>query len=380
MPRERSPFQKSHFMSLPYLRPRARAGFTLVELLVVIAIIGILVALLLPAIQAAREAGRRTQCQNNLKQFGLALHSYEGSYRTFPMTDIANGYSVQARLLPFVEQGSLQDQLDFSVSAFTGPFNALVPRPQFVKAFATPLSLMLCPSDPAPSVTTVTVGANSYQFGANNYMVSYGSGTGTNYDQRWPTDGMVYENSGVKFADVQDGTSHTVFMSESIRSIGSDMTLPAGTMPQFPYQYTLNGSTGLNSGKQPTPGLLPTGAPWSSSVNASGNTINPNLAVNINSFTAWRGASSTALRGRGQAWVYTGALATLTNGYNPPNSRIPDVVTHFTGFFGPRSWHANGAFALMADGSVRYLQNGIDVNLHRHLHTKSGGEVTSSRL
>lgn len=357
---------------------RKRSGFTLIELLVVIAIIGILVAILLPAVQAAREAARRTQCQNNLKQLGLALHGYEESYKKFPMTDVPNGYSVQARLLPFADQRNVQDQLDFSVSGFTGPFNALVPRPQFVNIFATPLSLMLCPSDPAPPVTTVTVSGTPYRYGANNYMVSYGSGTGTNYDQRWPTDGIVYEKSAVKFADIQDGTSYTVLMSESIRSVGDDMTLPAGTKPQFPYQYTLNGSTGVSSALQSTPGMLPTAAPWTATVNASGNIANPNLQVNIQSFTNWRGASSTALRGRGQAWVYTGALATLTNGYSTPNSRIPDVVTHFAGYFGPRSWHRGGAHALMGDGGVRFLQDGIDPTLHRALHSRNGGEAVSA--
>ncbi len=120
-------------------RSQCAQGFTLIELLVVIAIIGVLAGLLLPAIQQAREAARRMQCQSNLRQFGLAMANYEGTYKRFPMTDKPNGFSVQARLLPFIEQGNLQSQLDFSMPAFSGPFNAQVPNPLFASAFAVPL-------------------------------------------------------------------------------------------------------------------------------------------------------------------------------------------------------------------------------------------------
>ncbi len=226
-----------------------RHGFTLVELLVVIAIIGILVALLLPAVQAAREAARRMQCSNNLKQWGLAALKLSHVPRS-SMTNAQNylpnvqGFSPQARLLPFVEQINLQDQLDFSQPAFTGPYNALIPNPLFAASFATPLSVALCPSDPAPELN---VGAGGAVYSGINYMVSYGSGMGANYDLRWRTDGVVYENSGAKFSDILDGTSNTVFMSETVRSVGVDFTLPAGMLPKAPYQATLNGSSGVSA-------------------------------------------------------------------------------------------------------------------------------------
>jgi hypothetical protein len=102
---------------------------------------------------------------------------------------------------------------------------------------------------------------------------------------------------------------------------------------------------------------------------------NPDLASVWPQKTSWRGAASAALRGRGTSWAHSGALSTLTNGYSPPNSRIPDLVIHFTGFFAPRSYHPGGALAAMGDGSVRVLPNTMDAALHRALHSGDGGDV-----
>lgn len=357
-------------------RSDRHSGFTLVELLVVIAIIGVLVGLLLPAVQAAREAARRMQCSNHLRQLALAALNYESSYVRFPMAGAVDAdFSVQARLLPFTEQVALHDLLDYSLPAFSGPFSAKVPHPQFAAAFATPLPVFLCPSDPAPSVTTVQVDGQTYQYGGLNYMVSFGSGTSKNYDLRWPTDGIVYQRSHTGFAQITDGSSQTVLLSESIRSVGDDLQLPAGASPKFPYQATLNGSSGVSSALHATAGLQATGAPWSGYVDAAGMIHNPQLDSTWGAFTNWRGGSSPALRGRGVSWAFSGAICTLTNGYHAPNSRIPDVVTHFTGFFAPRSFHPGGANVAMADGSVKLLSASIDTTVVRALHSCNGGEV-----
>ncbi|HXY33725.1 MAG TPA: DUF1559 domain-containing protein [Planctomycetaceae bacterium] len=375
-------------------RSYRRTGFTVVELLVVIAIISILISLLLPAVQAAREAARYTQCRSNLRQLGIAMHNYHDAFSMLPplissfgstelydpeyKTD-SDGFSVQARLLPYMEQGNLQHLLNFSQPGFFGAYNNETPNPLFATAFATPVPLFLCPSDPTPSQI---MGYDGYVYACNSYFVSYGSGTAVNYDPRMPTDGVFFRNSSIRFRDVTDGLSNTIFMSESIRSTGSDETLPAGTPPPFPYQKTLNGSTGLNStqqfsGGQPLQGLPVTGNPWTPYKGPGGMLYNPDLSTVWVQLTGWRGATSNALRGRGTTWAFPGQCATLTNGYNPPNSRIPDLVTHFTGFFGPRSWHPSGAFVLMGDGSVQFMADALDVSICHALHSRNGGEMTT---
>jgi prepilin-type N-terminal cleavage/methylation domain-containing protein/prepilin-type processing-associated H-X9-DG protein len=368
--------QSSSIMSYHRIHLRLRTAFTLVELLVVIAIIGILVGLLLPAVQAAREAARRMQCSNNIRQFALAMHNYESGYRRFPMQGAVDvDFSVQARLLPYVEQSNLHNGLDFTKPAFTGPFNAKVPNPLFVTAFAQSVPFFLCPSDPAPSITTMVVSGTSYSYGGINYMVSYGSGTNTNYDLRWPTDGVVFQNSRQTFGSITDGTSNTVLLSESVRSVGDDVTLPLGQIPKFPYQLTLNGSNGVNSALNATPGLKATGGGWMGYVNSQGIIVNADLGVFWKTFNSWRGGTSTALRGRGISWAFNGSINSLTNGYQPPNSRIPDLVTHHTGYFGPRSFHTGGANVAKADGSVEFLSDGVDAGICRALHSCNGGEV-----
>jgi prepilin-type N-terminal cleavage/methylation domain-containing protein/prepilin-type processing-associated H-X9-DG protein len=387
------------FHRLQVTRPRA---FTLVELLVVIAIIGLLVALLLPAVQQAREAARRSSCENNLKQFGLGLSNYEAARKYFPPTDpqissstnpatlgqTTLGFSPQARLMPYMEDHNLSDQLNFSQPAFAGASYAdLYINPayysQYSVVFATQVPVFLCPSDPAPVVNTETgTGTTSTPdvYAGINYMVSFGSAQGVFNDLRLPTDGITYYNSTVGPRQVIDGLSNSVFMSESIRSIGADYTASAtAPAPPWPYQWTLNGSTGLTppSGLGPPQGITWTGSPWTGPVTAAGMISSPNLGPVWRQLTGWRGASSDALRGRGAVWAAAGAIATLTNGYTTPNSQIPDLVTHFTGYFGPRSWHDGGANVLMGDGSVHFFTDEIDQTLQRSLQSINGGEVVS---
>ena len=359
--------------------PRPKRGSSLVELLVVIAIIGVLIGLLLPAVQSARESGRRISCSNNLRQFGLAMLNYESGRGHFPPTGTRNsgtaGWSLHCRLLPYAEQDTIASRLDFGQNPFTGSFNNQTPNAAFATVFATPISMLLCPSDPAPSVNQ----CNGAAYGGNNYMVSFGSatvsGTNTYWEFSKPTDGVVYENSRVRAMQITDGMSKTVIASEAVRSVvttGTGDTVTLTSPPPAPYQYTLNGSTGWTN----VNGV--NGAP--NGVTRSGITSTADIDAVVaawSSITAWRAANSPSMRGRGLAWAATTQGNSLTNGFLTPNSTIPDYVVHWSGFFGPKSYHKGGANVVFGDGRVVLLGEQIEPTIHRGLHSINGGEVAS---
>ncbi|NLF71979.1 MAG: DUF1559 domain-containing protein [Candidatus Anammoximicrobium sp.] len=186
-----------------------KSGFTLVELLVVIAIIGILVALLLPAIQAAREAARRSQCSNNLKQIGLAMHNYHDSFLRFPpaftafRNDSANGWGWGVFILPFAEQNTLYEQLNPTIDKFptatSGPLYELC---------QSEIPMYRCPSDVGPA-------RNNYRgnFGTSNYVGMWGAhvDAGVHAD---PGNGMMYYNANLSTQHVLDGTSNVLMVGE----------------------------------------------------------------------------------------------------------------------------------------------------------------------
>ncbi|HVC92531.1 MAG TPA: DUF1559 domain-containing protein [Pirellulales bacterium] len=193
-----------------------RAGFTLVELLVVIAIIGILIALLLPAVQAAREAARRISCMNNLAQLGLAVQNYESAFGSLPpgviepsgpIQSVAQGYHVNwlVHLLPQLEQQNAYDRLDFAVGVYD-------PKNAAVRNWAT--KVFLCPSDGA-----------SAPVGATNYA-------GCHHDVEAPIDadqnGVLFRNSGVRYRDIRDGSSQTILLGEKLIS-AADLGWLSGT-------------------------------------------------------------------------------------------------------------------------------------------------------
>jgi len=188
---------------------KPRSGFTLVELLVVIAIIGILVSLLLPAVQAAREAGRRMSCQNNLKQIALGMHNYHDTYKMFPAGGVSsqNFVSGFASVLPFMETGNLYDTYDFSLY-YTHPHNKVVSQQR--------IPMFLCPSMPLPrevpsSPCGETGGPSSYLLseGSDDYMPQ-ADGI---FPLVWPVYG--YNNQHVRIADIIDGTSNTLAVGET---------------------------------------------------------------------------------------------------------------------------------------------------------------------
>jgi prepilin-type N-terminal cleavage/methylation domain-containing protein len=196
-------------------RGRLRAaGFTLVELLVVIAIIGVLVALLLPAVQAAREAARRASCSNNLRQLGIALHNYHDTLGSLP---VARNpwplvHSALARLLPYTEQENLQRLVDFTVPLSHANNQA---------ATQVPVKLFVCPSDVGSGRVPGSIHAGT------NYVVSNGSGT-VAFGLIASGDGL-FTQSALGFRDAIDGLSNTAAISESILGHGQTSTGPTPT-------------------------------------------------------------------------------------------------------------------------------------------------------
>src|SRR5262249_34406386 len=213
-------------------RVRAGSGFTLIELLVVIAIIAILICLLLPAVQKVREAAARTQCSNNLKQIGVGMHNYHGTYGYFPPgftsrsltvngEGLGPGWGWAAYLLPYVEQDNLYRQIDFTRD-ITDPVHAQV-RTTSLKAF-------LCPSDspPAPTFTVVGAGGTPITTGAfANYAGRGGMYEVTDNPDTNP--GVLLRNSRYRVTDITDGTTNTLMCVER-QSKRSPMTTWVGAV------------------------------------------------------------------------------------------------------------------------------------------------------
>lgn len=348
-----------------------RHGFTLIELLVVIAIIAILVSLLLPAVQQAREAARRASCRNNLKQLGLAMNNYASGFDTFPpgrivfispaddLSPSANGgattghgncFSAFAQMLPQLDQGPLYNQINFS----SGPDTAVNNGPATVQ-----IPMFLCPSD--SGIPTLAQGSGFT--GVTNYAMN----TGTTFPvsprnpSGTPVTGIFYENSRVRIADVRDGTSQTVCISEQVLSISGDPTNSGGNW---------NGVT-------PSLGfVLTTGNNNSSSgpelINYPGDCV----------------AGNNLQTDRGNRIIYAAPGHTMYNHIRGPNDLgidcrggLPQSSRNFYWWsrlshnIASHSLHNGGVHSLFCDGHVQFISSSINLPTWQALGSRGGREV-----
>ncbi|MFH1924812.1 MAG: DUF1559 domain-containing protein [Planctomycetota bacterium] len=335
-----------------------RAAFTLVELLVVIAIIGILIALLLPAVQAAREAARRTQCVNNLKQLGLGLHNHHDTYKQFPPLNYGNGGRRNTnpqgneerntglmRIMAYLEQGAIYDILSRPFTAVSppvlpwGPIRGGAPGGATTSypPYTTTIPCFICPSNPQPAATLWGISA------PRNYACSLGDSISVIGPPGWGAANYLRPNRGVfavvahpiveskiSMSSVTDGTSNTILMAE--RCFGTSNTRSIRG-------YFARNVAGTNT--QPINCLL----------TASGNFYLPTQSV----MTA---------RAVGVEWFDGAAAFTGFNTVLPPNSPscAVDSWGDSWGVFSASSYHPGGVNVLLGDASVRFVSETIDTN------------------
>jgi len=307
---------------------RRRLGFTLIELLVVIAIIAILVALLLPAVQQAREAARRTQCKNNLKQIGLALHNYHDVHSMFPAGHMESGttgptfrhqFGWLTYLLPYIEQAPLYGQIDFSQIDLARSANQ---NPAFMQAGGTNVAVFICPSDP-----TGRVDAN---WAPTNYLGNQGI---TCQSRGSASNGVFGHNSWTKIRDITDGTSNTIAAAE-----------------------VLKGDFNVNT--------------------TDDNYIFIRHAADANNIDTCQSFPPNR-SDLGGVWLGGHPQNNLFSTNRPPNDRRFDCISPHFGCtnFAARSQHTGGAQVILADGSVHFISENISTEVYHALGTRNGGEV-----
>jgi prepilin-type N-terminal cleavage/methylation domain-containing protein/prepilin-type processing-associated H-X9-DG protein len=371
--------------------PVARRGFTLIELLVVISIIAVLIALLLPAVQSAREAARRIQCVNNLKQVALALHNYHQSQGSFPLGGVSDPTSDWAHdsclpwrvlLLPFMEQGNAYNALNIGINtSFTGePYDA----GEAYTVWVTPFASWLCPSDGANGNGVLPYGGTSPpnnptgQFTQNTIPINPATGLGatvvtvTNYDGSF---GDNYAggplNGGLPW---ETPPFQTTFPPGYIRigwhgywgtarGLPGGFTYGAGVLRGY-FDYgtaqvaTINDTTDGTSNSIIVGEMLPSQNANAAFFVTNGGTAGTTIPLGWNS-NSWPASDPIC------NYMWEGATT-------PNGCRFSAAAKGF------KSLHPGGANLAFADGSVHFLKNTINLITYCALGSRNGGEVISS--
>lgn len=341
-----------------------RLGFTLIELLVVIAIIGILIALLLPAVQMAREAARRTQCTNNLKQIGLAMHNYLDAHKTFPVGFLYPNYSaipvpllhfrwsVLAQLAPYIDAANAYERINMDMPIASGApaiwgVGVYTVFNENTTALTASIGTFLCPSDgqQAPS----TLGGLKLPSGTVNYQFCTGDGSPGSAN---PGDvgvtvtpnGVFHTGRGTRPAEIADGMSKTAAGSE----------------------FLIGPAAGGASTQSGVGGVLP----------QDRQRVAVSTALPLND--AGCGAPTGYRFDKGAGWWDGDYRSTIYNHYYLPNDQHPDCwptsPPHNPAWKAARSNHPGGVNLLLCDGSVQFIGNSIDLASWRALSTKAGNE------
>jgi prepilin-type N-terminal cleavage/methylation domain-containing protein/prepilin-type processing-associated H-X9-DG protein len=375
-------------------RSGSRSGFTLIELLVVIAIIAVLIGLLLPAVQAAREAARRIQCTNNLKQLGLASHNYHSAINSFPWGEGPvgdNDWSALALTSQYLEQGNIFNALNFVWSGGNpGPGARLFGTRQPINdtCFVAVLNFALCPSDGNNRLTNAS-GFSGKLFGPTNYVASSGA---IPYRDANPCDGVYCRVDGgngqpadqnlgagnpigqvVSIGGITDGTSNTAAWSEKVKGIGYKTTDTGG-----PFLDGLKPST--------TIWFVPSGGGTPYFTDFAAGTVNQNDLFTVyqqclTSTTVYSNQGSAGgIRAVGQQWWYGNYWAGSYSHLMPPNSKLCAAGNdnYDIEAYGALSRHPGGVNVTMADGSVRFVKSTITPQIWWALGTRAGGEVISA--
>ncbi len=312
---------------------RARPGFTLIELLVVIAIIGVLIALLLPAVQSARESARRTICSGNLHNLGIALHNYADAHGVLPLDGA--GFSVQSRLLPMMEGQAQYDRLNFSV-ANTGVENAT--------AIAAKLPVFLCPSDPLKSVPAAWAAVSYRVSHGSTILNTWGFNDTANVNIAMPApDGPFFADRAFKLREIIDGLSKTAVFGEHV--VGDfDQAIATRLSDTF------------------RPGTFP----------ATGDQAIAQCEAIDWTNLAFQGNSNV-----GGPWISPTHSSTRLHMVGPPNARScmfpPQRI-----MINASSQHPGGVNVAMGDGTVTFVSDSVDLKVWRAAGSRDGGETVGS--